>query len=118
MIPEVTDRSFDRIIENSPTPLLVEFWSPTCRNCIALLYELEQLSAERGDEIAVYKMDVTENYQIPAEYEISSLPALALFSRGKFVQFIGGIGKKSAIESALQKALILRERFTPVQEIR
>lgn len=114
MIPEVTDRSFDPIIENSPMPVLVEFWSPTCRNCRALLYELDRLSEEREGEIAIYKMDVTENYQIPAEYEISSLPALALFSKGKFIQFIGGIGKKSAIESALQKALVLRERPTSV----
>lgn len=114
MIPEVTDRFFDQIIENSPIPVLVEFWSPTCRNCRALLYELDRLAEERGDEIAIYKMDVTENYQIPAEYEVSSLPALALFSKGKFVQFIGGIGKKSAIESVLRKALVLRERSTSV----
>lgn len=114
MIPEATDHSFDRIIENSPTPVLVEFWSPTCRNCRALLYELDRLSEERGDEIAIYKMDVTENYQIPSEYEISSLPALALFSKGKFVQFIGGIGKKSAIQSAVQKALTLRERSADI----
>ncbi len=118
MIPELTDHSFDQIIENSPIPVLVEFWSPTCRNCTALLYELDRLSEERGDEIAVFKMDVTENYQIPAEYEISSLPTLALFSKGKFIQFIGGLGKKSAIESALQKSIDLRERSTPAPEIR
>ncbi len=105
MIPEVTDHSFDRIIENSPTPVLVEFWSPICRNCTALLYELDRLKEEKGEKISIYKMDVTENHQIPAEYEISSLPALALFSKGRFVRFIGGIGKKSAIESAVEKAL-------------
>ncbi|MBI3805560.1 MAG: thiol reductase thioredoxin [Nitrospirae bacterium] len=105
MIPEITDRSFDQMIETSSVPVLVAFWSPTCRNCKVLLYELDQLSEEQGEEIAIYKMDVTENYQIPAEYEISSLPTLAFFSKGKFVQFIGGLGKKSVIQSAIEKAL-------------
>ena len=31
------------------------------------------------------KMNVQENFQIPAELEISSLPALALFEGGAFV---------------------------------
>lgn len=105
MIPEITDHSFDKIIEHAPTPVLVEFWSPNCRNCRALLYELERLSETAGQEVAIYKMDVTENNQIPAEYEISSLPALALFSEGRFIQFIGGIGKRDAIQSAIEKAL-------------
>ena len=105
MIAEITDHSFDKIIENASTPILVEFWSPTCRNCRVLLYELERLSETAKQEIAIYKMDITENYQIPAEYEISSLPALALFSGGKFIQFIGGVAKKDAIQSALDKAL-------------
>jgi thioredoxin 1 len=102
MIPEITDHSFDKIVENTSIPLLVAFWSPTCRNCRALLYELERLS-ETAEAIAIYKMDITENHQIPAEYEISSLPTLALFSEGRFIQFIGGIGKKDAIQSAVEK---------------
>jgi thioredoxin 1 len=105
MIPEITDHSFDKIIENASTPLLVAFWSPTCRNCRALLYELERLSETAEGAITVYKMDITENHQIPAEYEISSLPTLAFFSEGRFIQFIGGLGKKDAIQSAVEKKM-------------
>lgn len=105
MIPEITDHSFDKIIEHSAGPTLVVFWSPTCRNCRGLLYELERLLEAMDGEIAIYKMDVTENYQIPAEYEISSLPMLALFLDGRFVRFIGGVGKKDAIQAAVEKAL-------------
>ncbi|MGH7209478.1 MAG: hypothetical protein ACREIL_08855 [Nitrospiraceae bacterium] len=42
-------------------------------------------------------MNVQENYQIPAELEISSLPALALYRNGQFARFIGGLGKKDDI---------------------
>ena len=49
----------------------------------------------------IVKMNVQENFQIPAELEISSLPALALFERGAFARFIGGIGKKDEIRKQL-----------------
>jgi hypothetical protein len=42
-------------------------------------------------------MNVDENFQIPAELEIGSLPVLALYRRGQFERFIGGIGTKDEI---------------------
>ena len=97
MIGEVTDRDFDRVVEQSPLPVLVEFWKPGCGQCRALLRELESIERERGGEFLVVKMNVEENFQIPAELDIHSLPALAFYRRGRFDRFIGGIGTKEEI---------------------
>jgi thioredoxin 1 len=97
MIQDVTDSEFDRVVEQSAAPVLVEFWQPGCGGCRALLKELERLQAEVGDRLMILKMNVEDNYQIPAELEISSLPALALYRNGAFERFIGGIGKKEEI---------------------
>lgn len=70
-----------------------------------MLGELEQIQVEAGDRLVILKMNVQENYLIPAELEISSLPALALYRRGQFERFIGGLGKKDAILQQLQDAL-------------
>ncbi len=104
MIREVTDRDFAREVEQALRPVLVEFWQPGCGHCRALLSELEQLQREVGQRVTILKMNVQENFQIPAELEISSLPALALFERGEFVRFIGGIGKKDEIRKQLPPA--------------
>jgi thioredoxin-like negative regulator of GroEL len=101
MIEEVTDRTFTREVEQAPVPVLVEFWQPGCGHCVALLAQLEQLQQEVGAAVKIVKMNVQENYQIPAELEISSLPALALFEGGSFARFIGGIGKKDEIRKQL-----------------
>lgn len=93
----VTDRDFDFVVGASPVPVLVEFWKPGCGHCRALMTELEQLQAEMGTNLLILTMNVDENYQIPAELEISSLPALALYRNGEFVKFIGGLGKKKEI---------------------
>jgi thioredoxin-like negative regulator of GroEL len=101
MIREVTDRDFSREVEESPVPVLVEFWQPGCGHCISLLKELEQLQQDVGSAVMIVKMNVQENFQIPAELEVNSLPALALFEQGAFVRFIGGIGKKEEIRKQL-----------------
>lgn len=101
MIREITDRDFAREVEQAPMPVLVEFWQPGCRHCLALLSQLEQLQHEVGEAVTILKMNVQENFQIPAELEISSLPALALFQQGAFVRFIGGIGTKDEIRKQL-----------------
>lgn len=97
MIPGIEDRRFDGIIEQATVPVLVEFWQPGCSHCQALLKELELLQAEVGDQLLIVKMNVQENFIIPGELEIQSLPTLALYNRGKFETFIGGIGKKAEI---------------------
>lgn len=95
MIQAIEDREFDQLIENSPVPVLIEFWQDGCGPCQALLQQLELIQTEVGNNLVIYKMNVQENFLIPAELEIQSLPALALYVHGKFETFIGGIGKKS-----------------------
>jgi thioredoxin-like negative regulator of GroEL len=63
--------------------------------------ELDALRRELSEQVLVVAMNVQDNHQIPAELEISSLPALALYQAGTFQRFIGGIGKKDAIRAQL-----------------
>mgnify|MGYP003433206695 FL=1 len=98
----VTDADFDRVVERATVPVLVEFWKPGCGHCRALMKELEELQGEIGEKLLVLTMNVDEHFQIPAELEISSLPALALYRGGSFERFIGGVGKKEDILRQLQ----------------
>lgn len=98
----VTDADFDRVVERATVPVLVEFWKPGCGHCKSLMNELEQLQGEIGEKLLVLTMNVDENFQIPAELEVSSLPALALYRGGSFERFIGGVGKKEEILRQLQ----------------
>jgi thioredoxin-like negative regulator of GroEL len=102
MIREVCDRDFDRVVGSSNVPVLVEFWKPGCGGCRALTRQLERLAEEVGGSLLVLKMNVEENFQIPSELEITSLPSLALYQEGHFDRFIGGLGTKEEILKQLQ----------------
>jgi thioredoxin-like negative regulator of GroEL len=97
VIAEVSDREFDRVIAQSAVPVLIEFWKPGCGGCRALSRQLEELQTEVAGKVLILTMNVEENFQIPSELEISSLPALALYRQGHFERFIGGIGTKDEI---------------------
>jgi len=97
MIRAVTDQEFDQAIERAVMPVLVEFWQPGCGGCRALLKELDLLQAETDGRLLILAMNVQENFQIPAELDVSSLPALVLYRNGQFDRFIGGLGKKDEI---------------------
>ncbi|MFO0779408.1 MAG: thioredoxin domain-containing protein [Nitrospira sp.] len=105
VLQAVTDREFDRVVEASSVPVLVEFWKPGCGHCQTLMNELERLQQDVSGQILIFTMNVEEQFQIPAELEISSLPVLALYKSGEFVTFIGGIGKKEAIRTEIESVL-------------
>jgi thioredoxin 1 len=104
VIRDVTDRNFDHVVEQAGLPVLVEFWKPGCASCQALLRELEKLEPDVTGKVEILKMNVEENFQLPAELEVRSLPVLALYCQGQFERFIGGLGTREEILKQLRLA--------------
>ena len=50
----------------------------------------------------LFRSNVEENFQIPAELEVRSLPVLALYHQGEFKRFIGGLGTREEILKQLR----------------
>ena len=99
---DVTDRDFDHVVKQAGIPVLVEFWKPGCGSCRALMRELEKLELDVTGKVLIVKMNIEENFQIPAELEVCSLPVLALYRRGVFDRFIGGLGTREEILKQLR----------------
>ena len=99
---DVTDGDFDHVVEQAGLPVLVEFWKPGCGSCRALMRELENLELDVDGKVLILKMNVEENFQIPAELEVRALPVLAFYRQGKFERFIGGLGTREEILKQLR----------------
>ena len=89
---ETTDKTFQKeVIEGSmKTPILVDFWSPTCGPCLALSPVLEKLEKDFKGKFKLAKVNVAKSSQNAIVYGVSAVPSIKLFKDGKVVEeFLG-----------------------------
>jgi thioredoxin 1 len=103
-IIEVTDASFQAEVLESPNAVLVDFWAPWCGPCRIVAPHLEELNEERED-LRVVKLNVDDNPQTAARYNVMSIPTLLLFRNGQVAHQIIGALPKNRLVQELEPAL-------------
>ena len=104
-LSDVTDTNFQSEVLESEVPILVDFWAPWCGPCRVVHPILEEMSAERGDDLKIVSLNVDDNQQTAAKYEVLSIPTMILFKDGEQAKRIVGAMPKGRIESELEPAL-------------
>jgi thioredoxin 1 len=103
-LTEVTDVNFQAEVIESETPVLVDFWAPWCGPCRVVAPVLEEIAGERED-LRIVKLNVDENQQTAASFEVLSIPTLILFRDGQAVKKVIGAYPKKKLEAELEPAL-------------
>jgi thioredoxin 1 len=97
----VTDSSFEQDVLNSEKTILVDFWAEWCGPCRAVGPILDQIASEHSDKIEIVKLNVDENPQTAAKYQITSIPAMKVYQGGEVVKTVIGAKPKPALEADL-----------------
>jgi thioredoxin 1 len=103
-ITEVTDSNFQSEVIESGTPVLVDFWAPWCGPCRMVAPVLEEINGERED-LRIVKLNVDDNQQTAAAFEVLSIPTLILFRNGQVAKKVVGAYPKKKLEAELEPAL-------------
>jgi thioredoxin 1 len=103
-LADVTDANFQAEVIESAEPVLVDFWAPWCGPCRVIHPHLEELNDERSD-LTVVSLNVDENQQTAAQYEVLSIPTLILFRNGQVAKKVIGAMPKKRLEAELEPAL-------------
>jgi thioredoxin 1 len=105
-LPDVTDASFQADVLESEVPILVDFWAPWCGPCRVVHPILEEMLAERDGELRIVSLNVDDNQQTAAQYEVLSIPTMILFRGGAETKRIVGALPKRRLEAELEPALV------------
>ena len=103
-LQDVSDTNFQAEVVESDQPVLVDFWAPWCGPCRVVAPVLEELAGERSD-LRIVKLNVDDNQQTAAKYEVLSIPTMILFKGGQPVKKVIGAYPKKRLEAELEPAL-------------
>ena len=105
-INEVTDNNFQAEVLENDKPVLVDFWAPWCGPCRVIAPSLEEIAAERSDDLRIVKLNVDDNQATAARYDVMSIPTLILFKNGEPAHKIIGALPKSRLVQELEPQLV------------
>lgn len=101
LVLHVTEKNFQTEVLESSVPVLVDFWADWCGPCVALAPTLEEVASERQGKIKVCKVNVEEEPQLAAQFNIRNIPFLAFIKNGQKVGDLVGNQPKQAILKAV-----------------
>jgi thioredoxin 1 len=93
----VTDESFAAEVEQSPRPVIVEYWAQWCGPCRQVGPVLDAIAAEHAGTVDVVQLNVDENPRITQKYRVLHVPTVNLFSGGQVVRQVIGARSKAAL---------------------
>lgn len=87
-------------------PALIDFYASWCGPCKMIAPILEDLAAEYGDQIIIYKVDTEAEPELAALFNIRSIPTLLFIPMNDQPQLTQGAMSKDQFRSVIDEVLL------------
>jgi thioredoxin len=104
-VGKVSDATFESEVLKATSPVVVDFWAEWCGPCRMIAPALEEIAGSLGEKVKIVKLNVDENPQTAAKYNIQSIPTLMIFKNGSMSSRQIGAAPKQKLEQWITAAV-------------
>jgi thioredoxin len=106
LVRPVGTAQWESEVLRSELPVIVDFWAPWCGPCRQVSPIVEQIAAMREGSYKVVKVNIDEEPAIAQQYEVQSIPMIALFRNGRLERAALGAKPRPQLEAELGMLVI------------
>jgi thioredoxin len=101
---ELNKENFEEEVLKSSGYVLVDFWSPSCEPCKALMPHVENFEEEYGNSIKFASLDITKARRVAIGQKVLGLPVIAIYKDGEKVDsVVADKADKNSVEEMIKK---------------
>lgn len=96
---------FEAQVRRSEIPVVVDFWAPWCGPCKAMAPAFAQVSLRLDGQARCIKVNTDDEPGLGSQFQIRSIPTLAVFKGGREVARMSGALPAAEMERWIRTAL-------------
>ena len=97
----LNEKNFEEEALKSEKPVLIDFWASWCGPCKMMSPVVDEIAEEFGETIKVCKINIDEERNLAAKYNVMSIPTFIALKNGKEVGRTIGVQEKEEITRML-----------------
>lgn len=90
-------------LTDTDKPVLIDFYADWCAPCRAMKPVLDDLKAQMGDQVSIFKIDVDKNPMVAERFSVMSIPTLILFKDGEPVWRKSGLASSVELKNTISR---------------
>jgi thioredoxin 1 len=100
----VTTSTFRTEVLQSAVPVIVDLWAPWCGHCRVMSPVLDELAGEYAGRVKVVKVNVDEEPNLAAAFQVQGIPTLALVRQSAVVDRQVGFTGRAQVAQLFARA--------------